>query len=627
MNLPYTWLNEYLTQKLDVQLVADKFTHIGHMLDGQIQDVEEDQVMDLEVRQNRFDCLSIVGLARELTAVTEADLVFPETSELPKITTDNDFTLKIEDPETCLRFSGLKIKDLQVVESPDWLQNRLVSYGIKPINNAVDLTNFVMVELGEPMHAYDLDKIQGKALTARSAQSGEPITVLGGKQVNLTQSDLVISDESGPVALAGIIGGESTAVSDQTTNVLIEAATFNQASIRRTSTRHQLRTEASTRHEKFNHPALTHIALSRFLYLLRLIQPQAEVETCYDNYPNPLEKHEINLRLSALKRLGGVELKIDQVSSILTSLEFEVSQNDEHSLHIKVPYFRTDVEQEEDLIEEVLRIRGYDQIEAILPPFAPPRQLNNNLDDLEEKARDLMVAQGFDEQITEPLVDEDRSELDPVKLENSLSSEKVMLRTTLNHQLQNAVVIRQKHRQEDIRVFEVGKVYWQEDSDYLEKSVLGFVIKNETVSYRDAKGVVENLFAQLEYEISSELYTIKNIEGAYYVQLDLASIIDQATSSNLKVVTSVPQLIFQDYSFLVPKHAKVGEVIQAISRTDSLVYSVELGEDPIDKDDSKSVFLKVAFGGGDKPISNDQVEPIREKIISRLEKDFQAEFK
>lgn len=299
MKIPLNWLKEYVELPSDVEELTQKLTAIGHMQDKKPEKIGDDTVIDLEVRQNRPDCLSILGIAREVAAVTNRGLKVPSTSSVmlsaesvdqhqseqkilkfrlhrecsTKSAQVQDDTLSIQNTahELCKRFNAHRIRvdrSQSTVDSPSWIKDRLQAYGIKTISPLVDITNYVTIELGEPLHAFDIRHVEDGTIVIRRAKEGEKLTILGGKVLTLTTDDLVISSKSKALSLAGMIGGAVSGVHPDTTEIVLEAATYNQASIRRSSIRHSVRTEASTRHEKFLHPHLAEIALQRAASLI-----------------------------------------------------------------------------------------------------------------------------------------------------------------------------------------------------------------------------------------------------------------------------------------------------------------------------------------------------------------------
>lgn len=625
MKVPLTWLREYVDFPSE-EALAKKLTAIGYMQDGPIQDVAGDRVLDLEVRQNRADGLSLLGVAREVAAVFATELRQPTVTEVTPAAESSQLHIEIPDPQLCYRFNAIKIVGVKVAPSPQWLQDRLTAYGIKSINNIVDITNFVMVELGQPLHAFDADQITDETLIIRAARSGEEITVLGKRQIKLVEDDIVIADPKKVLSTIPI-GGLHSGVSDQTTSIILETATYNQASIRRTSLRHNIRTEASTRLEKFLHPQQTEIALARALQLIKELAG-GEVVAHVDAYPNRQELPQLTVRQSRLNRIAGFEIELDQAAILLERLEIPVLEKREDALVVSIPYFRTDLEQEDDIVEEILRLHGYDAIPERLPQLAPPKSLQSLAYTLEEKARDILVAAGYDEQITEPLTEEDTPQLDPVRLQNSLNTEKTMLRTTLEHSLVRVIKNRKRYRHSEIAVFEVGKIYFLAEGQFKEERVIGIAVTGTQASYMSIKGAMELVCNRLGYEYDAELVKVSVPEdGVFVAQLNLSRLLEKSVQVSTRVLTTPPQVLFQDFSFTVAEKVLVGDVIQEVKKVNELITTVTLGEEPRGKgENKKSIFLKVTFSSEHKTLSSEEVEPLRQEIVQVLQDTFQAEF-
>jgi len=628
MKVPLSWLQEYVSVPEDPLELGKKLTSIGHMQDGPIKDIAGDRVLDLEIRQNRSDCYSILGIAREAAAVLETELTIPTEYEqaLPKAPSVTK--IEIVDAALCYRFNAVTLENVTVTDSPEWLRQKLEAYGMKSINNVVDITNFVMLEIGQPLHAFDRDKIVNDTLIIRPAKEGEEFTVLGNQRLTLAADDLVIADTDKTVALAGVMGGEHTGVSQHTTSIILETATYNQASVRRTALRHDLRTEASTRLEKFLHPELTELALRRAVALL-VEHAGAKVVSHTDAYPQPVQEQFVVLKHSAIQRLGGIEISLEEAKELLERLGISSEQEGSEALNVQIPIFRTDLEQEADLVEEVLRLYGYDRIPEHLPLAPPPKDLQSSVHVLEEKVRDILIAAGYDEQITEPLTHEDKPDLEPVLLQNSLTSEKVQLRTTLRSTLFQAVVTRRKYRHQDIRVFEVGKIYYQDNNEYREPSTLGLILSGKQASFQHIKGAVEAVFVQAQRAYSSELVKIQQLPEAvptFYAEVNLLGLLASDELSTTEVRITPPQRIFEDFSITVPKSVAVGELIQAAQTVDPLIYSVQLGETPREQGEKKKVFLQVAYHDPAKTLSTQDVVPVRDALMKMLWQKFEAEY-
>jgi phenylalanyl-tRNA synthetase beta chain len=624
MKLPINWLKDYIDVPADQNELMAHLTSIGHMQDGPPKEIAGDVVYDLEIRQNRSDCLSILGLAREAAASLDIKIKDP-TIGLPEIGDNKNGTeIIIDDPKLCYRFNTVTISNLTVKESPLWLKNKLEAYGIKSINSVVDITNFVMVELGQPLHAYDKKQINNQKIVIRRAQKGEQFTALGNKKINLTSDDLIIADDMHILAMAGIIGGEQSGVTTQTNEIVLEDATYNQARVRRSSLAHSLRTEASTRHEKFLHPKLTEVALKRAVALILEICG-GTLKDHTDIYPHPLSQSTIAVNMEHVRKVGGISIGTEDSVQILERLQIPVKIVSENELNITVPYFRTDIEQEADIIEEILRINGYDKIPDRLPSTSPPKNIQSQYYQSEEIIKDILTACGYNEQITDPLVNESHSVLDPILLQNSLNSAKTMLRTTLKNNLLNVVDNQKKYKRKNIRIFEVGKIYYRKNNQYVETPMLGVMQSFPNASYFDLKGILEHLLDRCATDVSVNQIAIEQInrDPTFFFEIELKKLLG-ISSDTTKILTTPPQEILQDFSLFVSDETNVGDIIDAIKMTSQLVYKISLGEQPQIKDNKKSVFLKLSFHNPNKEITNADVEIERQKILDLLKTKFTA---
>lgn len=627
MKVPINWLKKYVEISSSVEELSDKLTSIGHMQDKPPSEVAHDAVLDLEIRQNRPDCLSLIGIAREASAVFNKKLTIPDSygKELPKA--EKGIDIQVESEALCRRFNTLTFKNVKIAPSPDWLVKALEAYGIKSINNLVDITNFVMVEVGEPIHAFGVRAFPDSKLIVRNAQQGEKFVALGKRELILTSDDLVIASVQGIRALAGVIGGVEHSINEDTHEVIVEAANYVQSSIRRTTIRHSFRTEASTRHEKFLDPRLTEYALRR-AYKLIVELTGAELIGHTDYYKSPVGETRLGLSAKNIKRLGGVEITSSQVVNYLTRLGIGVEKKLDSDFEVTVPYFRTDLQLEEDIIEEVLRLHGYEHIPARLPRTPPPPSIQSKDYELEEAIRDILVGCGFDEQITEPLTREEKSAHEPVILQNSLNSEKTMLRTTLHNSLLQALEHQKKYRKESVKLFEIGRIYYKKDNEYKEEKMLACRMSGKKSRYDYAKGIVRELCSRFDFKIiESKIVVHPNSSGEEsYFDISLENA--QIKLEEKDVYTIPPHRIYEDFSFIVESSVKVGEVIDHIKNTSPLVKRVRLGESPRElSDNKKSIFLKVVFESKDKVLSDADVKPVRDKIISGLQAKFGAVFR
>ncbi len=390
-----------------------------------------DAVFDLEVTPNRPDCLSVLGIAREVAALTKQEVRLPSSSydeAGPEV--EKHVSVEIADPDLCRRYCASLIEGVKIGPSPAWMQQRLAACGMRPINNIVDITNYVMLEHGQPLHAFDFQRIGGAKIVVRRARSGEKLTSLDGVERALSPEMLVIADQAIPVAIAGVMGGADSEVTEITTSVLLESANFNQVSIRRTSVGLKLRSEASMRFERGISPELTVPALRKATQLILEIAGGKAARGIADAYPGKKEAKTIQLRTSSVRQLLGLELSQEQIVNTLTSLGFQCAEANSAETAVTVPYWRMDVNESADLAEEVARIMGYAAIPTtMLSSELPQQQVDTGLA-FREQLRDLLVAAGFQEVITYSLTSLDRltraaGAVNAVRIANPLSAELV----------------------------------------------------------------------------------------------------------------------------------------------------------------------------------------------------------
>ena len=373
-----------------------------------LTDVLGDEVIEFELKANRPDALSVLGIAREAAALfgTEVRSPIPDAragdgEPWPSV------HLEIDDPALCARYSAAFVRDIQVGESPSWLRKRLELAGMRPINTIVDVTNYVMLETGQPLHAFDWDTIRGGMIGVRTARPGERLVTLDGQDRELTGETLCIVDGEGPVALAGVMGGLATEVTDATSTVLLESATFNPVSVRRTAHRLALRSEASRRFEKDLPPELTEPALRRCVQLIETIGAGRGEFLSADAYPAPSRPEPVSLDFDRIERLMGLAYERAEVRRALEALAFTVTESND-VLHVQPPFWRRDVTTPADVVEEVARLLGYDRIPNTLPTGGVTDTVPGELDPRDDELRDVMVGLGFTECVTYALTSEAR---------------------------------------------------------------------------------------------------------------------------------------------------------------------------------------------------------------------------
>ena len=505
-----------------------------------------DIIFDLDVTPNRPDCLSVIGIAREIAALTGEPLRLPgihyEESEKP---IGSFASVDIAEPNLCPRYCASLITGIKIAPSPSWLQQRLNSCGMRPINNVVDTTNYVTLEYGQPLHAFDYRKLKGGQIIVRRAKNGETITTLDGTERALTPDILVIADKEEAVAVAGIMGGAYSEVTDKTDTILLESANFAQATIRRGCGYLQLQSEASVRFDKELNSELPLLPLKRATQLLLELAGGRAAKGVIDVYPGKSAPKLISLPTQEVERLSGLKVNIDEILKVLKALGFECQENNSGSqISVSVPYWRSDIKCSADLVEEIVRIIGYEKIpisrlSSPLPPqkskLSPAAQQSN----LKDKLRNILTGFGFQEILTYSLVSLEKLQnlspkfemkVQPLKVANPMTREQEFLRTSLRAGLLSTLAHNQKFEPAGIRLLEIGKVFLPHNPPVIateakqsqverelpqEKDMLCAALSGprlelswhtdkEMLDFFDAKGVVENILNQLGLKASFE---------------------------------------------------------------------------------------------------------------------------
>jgi len=474
-----------------------------------------DAVLDLDVTPNRGDCLSVIGIAREVAALTrkEIRLVPPVYDEEgPDIALRA--SVEIADPDLCGRYCASLIEGVEIGPSPVWMQQKLLACGMRPINNVVDVTNYVMLEYGQPLHAFDFRQIGGGKIIVRRATEGEVIRTLDGMDRQLRPDMLVIADAGVPIAVAGVMGGADTEVIDITRDILLESANFNPVSIRRTSLALKLRSEASMRFERGISPDITVSALKRATQLIQQVADGKVARGIVDVFPGKREPRVITFNTGEVRRLLGMEMKTDRIVDILRSLGFKCEVTGPTEMLATVPHWRMDINLPADIVEELARIVGYDFIPTTMLGGRLPGRYDDPLVSLRERLRDLMVGCGFQEIISYSLVNRERllrvdASAEALRVANPLSSEQEYLRTSLRLGLVTHLRSNQKHEEAGMRLFEIGRTYHPSGGDLPEeREVLAGVLsgsgtglswlgQKRPLDFYDAKGVVETLLERI----------------------------------------------------------------------------------------------------------------------------------
>ena len=433
--------------------------------------ITEDYTIEVDITPNRVDGASHIGVARDLAAYLsqkqEIRYTLPPVDGFKVDSNTAGLTIEVQRPEACIRYAGICIEGVKVQESPEWLQTRLKAIGHNPINNVVDVTNFILFELGQPLHAFNKDKIKGNKVIVRSFPTGTKFTTLDGVERSLDENDLMICNTEEPMCIAGVFGGLDSGITEETTNVFLESACFDPVFVRKTARRHGLSTDASFRYERGTDPNIVIYALKRAAMLIQEVGGGRITSDIIDIYPKPVEDFEVKLQYAHVDRLIGKALPHETIKKILTALEIKIVEENEESLLLHVPPYRVDVKREADVIEDILRIYGFNNIEV-------PASVRSTLsyvekpDDFRMKnlVSDLLTANGFHEIMNNSLtkaayyeqMDAYQAE-ESVKLLNPLSSDLNVLRQSLLFGGLESIARNVNHKRPDLRLYEFGKAY------------------------------------------------------------------------------------------------------------------------------------------------------------------------
>ena len=650
-----------------------------------LADAIGDTVFDFSLTPNRADLFSIVGIAREVAALTGASLREPArdyTAAGPPV--EQGTSVTIEAPELCPRYTATIVRGLRLAPSPPWLQARLEAAGSRPINNVVDLTNYVMLELGQPLHAFDFDKLGGGRIVVRRARAGERITLIDGSQRPLTSDNLVIADAQDAVAVAGLMGGTASEVSQTTTTILLESATFNGPRNRRTAASLKLRTEASTRFEKGLTPELALEASRRATKLLVEIAGGTADQGVIDAYPQPRSPVSTTLTHERLRRVLGVELPPDQVVGPLEALGFSVGALPD-GYTVTAPYWRSDVSIADDVVEEVARIVGYDNLPSAALQGSLPEAEPQPLRDTVDRVRDALAAAGLSEAINYSLTSAEAiasvqpldtiAPLPPLGLRNPLSDERTILRTTLRPGLLESFAANRRRRRGAIGLFELGRVFHPRPDDLPEERTLALALyggprpaaavhdpgrPTAAIDFFDTKAIAQSLAAALRltfaYEAAADPALLEGRaarllvggsavgaigqvapavaarfaidEPLYLIELDLDAL-TQLSAERGPLAFHAPSrfpAVAEDLALVVDEAVPAAAVEQLIARA-RLVERVELFDlyrgDPIPAG-KKSLAFSVDYRAPDRTLTEGDVAKARKGIVRQLQQELGA---
>ena len=495
-------------------LVLDSETIAGSAI-ADIFQMYEDHIFEIGLTPNRIDAMSHIGVAKDICAYLshhlkkEYTVVLPYKNDLQADLPTDGIIVKIENKEGCKRYSAISIHDITVSDSPVWLKQRLNSIGIKSINNIVDITNFILHESGQPLHAFDAGKIRGNKVIVKNGTEGSTFFTLDDKERKLTDEDIMICNESGPMCIAGVYGGSESGVTSLTKNIFLESAWFNPSAIRKTSLRHGLRTDAAARFEKGTDISNTVTVLKRAALLIKEIAGGKIAGGIIDEYPNVLQKTTIAFKYDYLKKISGKNYPGDAIKNILKSLSFEIINESAHEVLINVPFNKPDVTIPADIVEEIMRIDGLDNIE--IPDtisIAPAIEKEAEKFALREKIASYLTASGcfelFTNSITNSQLYDDKILRNVVNMINSLSSELNILRPSMLQSGLQAIAYNLNRKNTDLRFYEFGKTYKKNENSYSEtlhlciyvsgnKNEPGWNSKESKTDIYHLKGILERI--------------------------------------------------------------------------------------------------------------------------------------
>jgi phenylalanyl-tRNA synthetase beta chain len=685
MFISYHWLRELTSTKLSPHELRDRLTMVGLAIDAVGQHVD-DFVLDVEVPSNRPDCLSHIGIAREVTVIENGQLSLPTSNPAPTEAKSGSFTsVEIKDTDLCPRYAARLIRGVKIGPSPDWLVKRLETIGQRSINNVADITNYVLHEVGQPLHAFDFQKLSGRRIIVRRAIEGERLKTLDGVDRELTADMLVIADAERPVALAGIMGGEESEISNETTDVLIESAYFNPDSVRRTGRSLGMDTEASRRFERGADCDGVVRAQERCVELICELAGGVPTEDVIDVYPVSTPERIVNLRPERVAALTSLSVETDEMKRILALLGFALVEATDRQLSFKVPSWRIDIEEEEDLVEEVARHAGYDQIGTELPPA----RLSGEYQPTEMKQRAMRCSLGgfgFDEAINFSFMQRQSDfELIPrfagdgveqPELKNPIIEDASWMRSTLLPGLLASLRHNLNHGMRDVRLFECGRVFAALSPGDLPEETLALAlaitggaaeenraIPDRELDFFDLKGALDAVVDSMNLRpLSYSKSLVKHLRSGQAATLNLedgqrigaAGRVSEAIGAMYKFRQPVfvaeldlsdllagpekpvqyhplaryPSVV-RDISLLLDKNVQLEEVLAAVSeeqvsecRDAKFVGVYEGVSIPADK---RSITVRIEYRSDERTLKDEEVEERHSQLTSSLLRTFGAE--
>lgn len=637
--------------------------------------LQDDYIFEIGLTPNRADAASHLGVARDLAAYFRTSLQMPSVSAFRVHNDQGAMPVTVENPQACPRYSSLTISGVQVAESPDWLKEKLNTIGVRPINNVVDATNYVLHGLGQPLHAFDADKIEGGQVIVRNARDGEVFTTLDGVERKLDTGDLVIADLVKPMCIAGVFGGEGSGITASTKQVFLESAYFNPVSVRKTSKRHGLKTDASFRFERGTDPDITVNALQYAALAIVELAGGEVTSVVSDLYPAPVKPFSVTVHYRNVQRLIGKDIPPAEIKAIVEALGIRVVEETDEILVTEVPPFKVDVTREVDITEEVLRIYGYNNVEigkqiraSLGTSDKPDKEL------VQHQLADLLIGNGFREilsnSLTKAAYADDAESL--VRIVNPLSNDLDCMRQNLLFSALEAVAYNQKRKSRDLKLFEFGKSYRLKEGHYLEKQHLAVVITGNShpvqwnrpagsSTFFLLKGAVDAVLKRLGITytevdehtgphfayglrylkgqqelvtfgaVGSRAKDLTEVEGTvFYAEFDFGVLL-KLLRKNRIIFREVPKYpaVRRDLSLLVDKQVTFESLRRITEKTERrLLRSVDVFDvyegDKL-PEGKKSYALSFILQDEEKTLNEKQIDAIVQKLIINFEKEAGAE--
>ena len=672
-------INQYTGQIEHGIMILDK--NLENKLGEDIVDILNlrEDIIDFEITPNRPDCLAIEGLGRETAVSLGKEFKNPRKNidEL-KIEDKNEIEglkVEIETPDLCYRYITRLVKNVKIAPSPEWLVRRLNACGIRSINNIVDITNYVMLEMGQPMHAFDINSIEGKHIVVRRAKNGEKITTLDEEERTLDENDLVIADETKPVAIAGVMGGINSEIEKDTETVVFESASFYGGAVRKTAKKVGLRTESSSRFEKGLSPENALRAINRAMELVEEINAGEVVEGKIDVYPTKQKTNKINLDYDRINKLLGTEISKEEMIDTLEKLNIKV----ENDIAI-APYFRTDIEQLADIAEEVLRFYGYDKLDTTLVESDTTIGIRNKEQKIEQKIKNVLVNSGLSEIYTYGFVsdkDLEKSKINKdlketsILIQNPLSDEYRLMRPSTIPSMMQTLATNANKKNSSAKLFDISKSYKNINNEVengevpLQENILTIGMYGDDIDFYTVKGLIENVLEtssinryDIVRETENESYhtgrcanikvgidviaTIGEVhpevldnygieKRAYLAEVNLSKV-TKYSKVNKKYV-EVPKFpaVERDIAIIVDEKVEVGQIEKIIiKKAKKLLEKMQLFDIYRNEklgDNKKSVAYSLIFRDKNRTLSDEEINVVMENIIGELQKTLNAELR